>query len=134
MLPHAHTNICKLVGPVRRRINRIANYDVFNLKGGMVANKVQIIIWIFVSLFQGDLAAFLKRKGQLKAQTAVRFALDIARFLTFFLFSLTNYNDCLLWVGSQRLQWPFLIWELQLMVHKHNNFVKFGMLYEVNDN
>lgn len=30
-------------------------------------------------MLQGDLRAFLKRKGALKPSTAVRFALDIAR-------------------------------------------------------
>lgn len=35
--------------------------------------------------FQGDLHAFLKRKGALKTATAVKFALDIARSFTQFI-------------------------------------------------
>lgn len=35
-------------------------------------------------MVQGDLRAFLKRKGALKPIIAVRLALDIARFLTLY--------------------------------------------------
>jgi len=42
-------------------------------------------IFILPQLVQGDLRAFLKKKGALKPITAVRFALDIARSLSFFL-------------------------------------------------
>lgn len=44
--------------------------------------------------FQGDLDAFMKRKGSLKLATAVKFALDIARSIQFYVHSVCLKGFC----------------------------------------
>lgn len=45
-----------------------------------ITDKIEVLNWIFV--IQGDLGNFLKTNGPIKPSMVVRFALDIARYLT----------------------------------------------------
>ena len=58
--------------------------------------NVLILSSVITLLIQGDLRAYLKRRGALKPITAVKFALDIARSITnFFITNMSvAFRDC----------------------------------------
>ncbi|XP_062160699.1 integrin-linked protein kinase 1 isoform X1 [Alnus glutinosa] len=62
-------------------LQRIRHPNVVQFLGAVTQSSPMMIVTEYLA--KGDLAAFMKKKGQLKAQTAVRFALDIARGMNY---------------------------------------------------
>ncbi|XP_059438136.1 integrin-linked protein kinase 1 isoform X1 [Corylus avellana] len=62
-------------------LQRIRHPNVVQFLGAVTQSSPMMIVTEYLP--KGDLSAFLKRKGALKAQTAVKFALDIARGMNY---------------------------------------------------
>ncbi|KAL8144259.1 hypothetical protein V2J09_017291 [Rumex salicifolius] len=68
-------------------LQRVRHPNVVQFLGAVTQSTPMMIVTEYLP--KGDLCEFLKIKGQLKPRTAVRFALDIARLVFFFLPNLT---------------------------------------------
>ena len=82
-----HPNLIQFVGAVTQHIPMMIVSE-YPHRVSLSSNDVIQVhfkdIYLFYLIYcQGDLASYLKRKGRLKANKVLRFALDIARYLLF---------------------------------------------------